>query len=314
MRQYLDLLRHVYEQAIKKDDRTGVGTVSIFGYQMRFDLAKGFPLVTTKKVYLKAIIHELLWMLSGSTNIKYLVDNGISIWNEWPFQEYLKANGLEGEFPKYSDPWKEKLVWFVEQIKTDDEFAETWGGIGPGYGFQWRNFGYRHEQVPIAFPEIELPGIDQIAWAVNEIRGNPNSRRLIVSAWNPVDVPRMALPPCHCFFQFYVSDGRLSCQMYIRSNDLFLGCPFNIAQYALLTMMVAQVCDLELGELVYTIGDAHIYLNHLDQVEEQLSREPYTLPVMKINPDVKDIFGFKYEDFELVGYEHHPHIKGAVAV
>lgn len=318
MKQYLDLLQYVYNKAVQKNDRTGTGTFSIFGHQMRFNLGDNFPLVTTKKIHLRAIIHELLWMLSGNTNIKYLVDNSVSIWNEWPYQEYLKMQGIEKEFPKYSDEWKEKLKWFVDQIRNDGRFAEAHGGIGPGYGFQWRNFGYRRTEGYAGNaewePGCELPGVDQITQVIEEIKRNPNSRRLIVSAWNPVDVPRMALPPCHLLFQFYVSEGKLSCQMYIRSNDLFLGCPFNIAQYALLTMMVAQVTGYEPGELVYTIGDAHIYLNHLEQVKLQLTRDPYPLPKMILNPDIKNIFDFKFENVEVVGYQFHPEIKAPVAV
>lgn len=259
MKQYLDLLRNVLENGEKKDDRTGVGTISLFGTQTRYNLNDGFPLLTTKKVHLKSIIHELLWFLKGDTNIKYLQDNGVRIWNEW---------------------------------------ADENGDLGPVYGKQWRNFN----------------GVDQITNVINTLKTNPNSRRIIVSAWNPQDVDKMALPPCHTMFQFFVINNKLSCQLYQRSADCFLGVPFNIASYALLTMMVAQVCDLELGDFVHTTGDTHIYLNHLEQVNLQLTREPYPLPKMKINKDKKDIFSFEYEDFELVDYKCHPTIKGVVAV
>ncbi len=264
MQQYLDLMRHVLEHGTKKEDRTGTGTLSVFGYQMRFDLSQGFPMVTTKKLHLKSIIHELLWFLAGDTNIKYLQDNGVRIWDEW---------------------------------------ADADGNLGPVYGYQWRSW-----------PAPEGKSIDQIAGLINMIKKNPDSRRLIVSAWNPAQVDQMALPPCHCLFQFYVADGKISCQLYQRSADIFLGVPFNIASYALLLMMVAQVTGLKAGEFVHTFGDAHLYLNHLDQAREQLSRTPYPWPAMRINPDVKDIFGFTFDDFELVDYQAHPHIKAAVAV
>jgi thymidylate synthase len=264
MKVYLDLMRHVLEHGHKKEDRTGTGTLSVFGHQMRFDLAEGFPLLTTKKVHLKSIIHELLWFLQGSTNIAYLKKNGVSIWDEW---------------------------------------ADENGNLGPVYGYQWRNW-----------PKPDGTHIDQISQVVEMIKKNPDSRRLIVSAWNVADVDRMKLPPCHAFFQFYVADGKLSCQLYQRSADIFLGVPFNIASYALLTMMVAQVCGLKLGDFVHTLGDAHLYLNHLDQTREQLSRETRHLPSMRINPEVKDIFGFKFEDFTLENYDPHPAIKASVAV
>lgn len=298
---YLDLLQELLDVGSIKDDRTGVGTVSKFGHQLRFDLSEGFPLLTTKKVFLKGITHELIWFLNGETNIKYLVDNDVKIWNEWPFTAYLKKNNLEKEFPRYSQEWTEKLSWFIEQIKKDNEFAKNWGELGPVYGKQWRDFN----------------GFDQIKWIVEEIKKNPNSRRLIVSAWNPPEIEEMAkagLPPCHTMFQFYVKDGKLSCQLYQRSADVFLGVPFNIASYALLTMMVAHVTNLKLGEFVHTFGDVHIYKNHMEQVKEQLSRKPKILPVLKIKKNVKDIFSFKYEDFELIGYEPHPAIKATVAV
>ena len=264
MKQYLDLMRHVRDHGNKKEDRTGTGTVSVFGHQMRFDLAQGFPLVTTKKCHLKSIIHELLWFLSGDTNIKYLQENGVRIWNEW---------------------------------------ADENGDLGPVYGYQWRSW-----------PAADGRHIDQISQVIEQIKNTPDSRRIIVNAWNVGEIDNMALPPCHMMFQFYVADGKLSCQLYQRSADIFLGVPFNIASYALLTMMVAQVCDLEPGDFVHTLGDAHLYLNHLEQADEQLSRKPFPLPQMKINPEVKSIFDFKYDDFELVGYEAHPHIKATVAV
>lgn len=264
MKQYQDLLRHILKDGTVKQDRTGTGTISTFGYQMRFPLSEGFPLVTTKKVHLKSIIHELLWFLAGDTNVKYLQENGVRIWNEW---------------------------------------ADENGDLGHIYGFQWRSW-----------PDYSGSYIDQISQAVDTIKNNPDSRRIIVSAWNVADIHNMKLPPCHCFFQFYVSEGKLSCQLYQRSADCFLGVPFNIASYALLTMMMAQVCDLEPGDFIHTLGDAHIYLNHLVQVEEQLLREPRPLPVMKINPDVKNIFDFKYDDFHLEGYDPWPPIKGQVSV
>lgn len=264
MHQYLDLMRHVRDHGIRKEDRTGTGTMSVFGHQMRFDLAAGFPVVTTKKLHLRSIIHELLWFLQGDTNIKYLHDNGVKIWDEW---------------------------------------ADENGDLGPVYGYQWRSW-----------PASNGESIDQIKLLLQQIKSNPDSRRLMVSAWNPACVDEMALPPCHCLFQFYVADGRLSCQLYQRSADIFLGVPFNIASYALLTMMVAQECGLQPGEFVHTFGDAHLYSNHLEQVEIQLAREPLPLPSMKMNPDIKSVFDFRFEDFELVGYEAHPHIKAPVAV
>mgnify|MGYP003588776908 FL=1 len=264
MKQYLDLMRHVHDHGVDKSDRTGTGTRSVFGYQMRFDLNAGFPLVTTKKCHLKSIIHELLWFLQGDTNIKYLQDNGVRIWDEW---------------------------------------ADENGDLGPVYGYQWRNW-----------PAPNGESIDQISKLIEMIKSNPDSRRLIVSAWNPALVDAMALPPCHALFQFYVADGKLSCQLYQRSADIFLGVPFNIASYALLTMMVAQVCDLQLGDFIWSGGDCHLYSNHMQQVEEQLSREPLPLPTMRINPQVKSIFDFTFADFELCDYQAHPHIKAQVAV
>ncbi len=264
MKQYHELMQRVLSEGVKKEDRTGTGTISVFGHQMRFNLEEGFPLVTTKKLHVKSIIHELLWFLKGDSNIQYLKDNGVSIWNEW---------------------------------------ADENGNLGPVYGVQWRSWKTADGRT-----------IDQIKNLIEMIKKNPDSRRLIVSAWNPGDVDKMALPPCHTMFQFYVANGKLSCQLYQRSADIFLGVPFNIGSYALLTMMVAQVCGLGLGDFVHTFGDAHLYVNHLEQTQEQLKRTPYALPKMKINPNVKDIFDFKFEDFELVGYEAHPHIKAPVAV
>jgi len=288
MKEYLDLCKTILEYGTKKEDRTGTGTISYFGYQMRYDLSKGFPLVTTKKVHLKSIIHELLWFISGSTNIKYLVDNDVKIWNDWPYDIYKKSDEFKGE----------TIEEFAAKIKESDEFAKKWGNLGPVYGKQWRNFG----------------GVDQLADLINQIKTNPTSRRLIISAWNVPEIKDMALPPCHCFMQFYVNDGKLSCQLYQRSADVFLGVPFNIASYALFTMMIAQVTGLKPGVFVHTLGDAHIYLNHIEQINLQLSREPRELPTMKINPNVKSIFDFKYEDFELENYNPHGRIKGKVAV
>ena len=301
MQQYHTLLQHILENGVRKHDRTGTGTISVFGYQMRFDLNQGFPLITTKKVHIKSIIHELLWFLKGDTNIQYLVQNGVAIWNEWPFQYWLQNHYPELATEKYSPAWKDKLGTFVERIKTDDDFAAQWGNLGPVYGQQWRNF----------------EGVDQIVQVVNDIRRNPDSRRLLVSAWNPKDIPVMVksgLPPCHALFQFYVADGKLSCQLYQRSADVFLGVPFNIASYALLTLMVAQVCGLQAGEFIHSFGDAHLYLNHLEQAQLQLSREPRPLPKMKLNPEVNEIFDFQYSDFLLSDYDPYPAIKAEVSV
>ena len=288
MKQYLDELRFVLENGTVKTDRTGTGTISYFGYQTRYNLEEGFPLVTTKKTYLKAIIHELLWFISGNTNIKYLVDNGVRIWNEWPYETYKKSSEYQGE----------TIDEFVQKIKDSDEFAFKWGNLGPVYGKQWRDFN----------------GVDQLENLLNDIKNNPDSRRLIISAWNPKEIKDMALPPCHAFIQFYVNNGELSCQLYQRSADLFLGVPFNIASYSLFTMMIAQVCGLKAKWFVHTTGDTHIYLNHIEQVKLQLTREPRKLPTMKLNPNVKSIYDFKYEDFKLEGYDPHPAIKGVVAV
>jgi len=264
MKTYLDLLRHVREHGVRKGDRTGTGTLSVFGPQMRFDLAKGFPLLTTKKIHMKSVIHELLWFLQGSTNVAYLREHGVTIWDEW---------------------------------------ADERGELGPVYGYQWRSW-----------PAPDGRHIDQISELIAQLKSNPDSRRLVVSAWNVADIPKMALAPCHALFQFYVAEGRLSCQLYQRSADMFLGVPFNIASYALLTLMVAQVTGLKPGELVHTLGDAHLYLNHLEQADEQLARTPRPLPVMKLDPSVKDIFGFRYEDFSLEGYDPHPAIRAPIAV
>lgn len=293
MRAYLDALQHILDTGADRGDRTGTGTRSVFGLQMRFDLSQGFPLVTTKKTFMKAITHELLWFLAGDTNIRYLVENGVHIWDEWPFKEYRLASE-RGEVPVLTQ------AEFVEKIGADKDFADRWGSIGPGYGFQWRNFNGE--------------GVDQIANLVNAIKKNPESRRHMVITYNPVQAEKMLLPPCHSMFQFYVANGKLSCQMYQRSADMFLGVPFNIASYALLVMMVAQVTGLKPGEFVHVIGDAHIYHNHFDQVKLQLSREPLPLPTMKVNPDVSDIFSFKYEDFALENYQHHEAIKAPIAV
>lgn len=290
MQQYLDLCRHVLEHGEKREDRTGTGTISTFGYQMRFDLTKGFPLLTTKKVFYRGIFEELLWFLSGNTNIKPLVDKKVGIWNEWPYDKYSKSHDFKGE----------TLEEFIEKIRGDQEFADKYGNLGPVYGKQWRDFN----------------GVDQISQLIEGIKNNPFSRRHLVVAYNPSEVKDMALPPCHSLFQFYVSaDGKkLSCQLYQRSGDVFLGVPFNIASYSLLLAMVAQVCDLEPYEFIHTFGDVHIYLNHLDQINEQLSRIPRPLPKLVLNKDVKNIFDFKYEDIKIEDYDPYPAIKGAVSV
>lgn len=292
MKQYLDFLQHIMDNGSYKDDRTNTGTKSCFGYQMRFDLNAGFPLLTTKKVHLKSIIYELLWFIKGDTNIRYLVENGVRIWNEWPYEKYRQSEDYQGE----------NLEEFVEKIKNDLEFAGKYGNLGPVYGYQWRHF-----DGPDGFK-------DQLAWVINEIKTNPNSRRLIVNSWQATEIESMALPPCHVMFQFYVKDNKLSCQLYQRSADAFLGIPFNIASYSLLTMMVAHICNLELGDFVHTIGDAHIYSNHFEQVNTQLEREPRPLPKLIIKRQVTSIEDFKYEDYELVNYNPYPVIKGKVAV
>ena len=293
MKQYLDLCRHVLTYGNYKEDRTNTGTYSYFGAQMRFPLNEGFPLLTTKKVYLKAIIHELLWFIKGDTNIRYLVQNDVKIWNEWPYEAYKKSEDYEGE----------TLDEFVEKIASNDQFARKYGNLGPVYGHQWR-----------AFDGPNNVHIDQLQNVIDTIKTNPSSRRLIVNAWNAAVIDQMALPPCHMMFQFYVVDGKLSSMLYQRSGDVFLGVPFNIASYALLTMMVAKITGLKLGEFVHTIGDAHIYSNHIEQIKTQISREPRKLPEMIIHGDQKRIEDFKFEDFELVGYDPHKAIKGKVAV
>ena len=301
-KEYHKLLQYLIDEGKEKKDRTGVGTIGVFGYQMRFDLSKGFPLLTTKKVFYKGIFHELLWFLRGDTNIKYLVENKVGIWNEWPFQNYLKENNLEEQFPKYSEEWKEKMKEFTTQIIEDNEFAKKWGELGPVYGKQWRDFN----------------GVDQIEDIINQIKTNPHSRRLIVSAWNPNDIPKMiksGLPPCHCLFQFYVNDNKLSCQLYQRSCDTFLGVPFNIASYSLLVHIIAKICNLEVGDFVWTGGDVHLYSNHIEQVKEQLSREGFNPPKLKIKDrGQKKIEDFEFEDFEVIDYEAKPTIKAPIAV
>ncbi len=303
--EYLKLLRHIKEQGAEKGDRTGTGTYSVFGYQMRFDLQKGFPLLTTKKVFLSGIIHELLWFIKGDTNLRYLAERNVHIWDEWPYKAYLKRNNLP--IPNtQSEEWKTGLKDFVQKIVTDEDFAKDYGNLGPIYGYQWR-----HWRTP------DGREIDQLKNVIEQLKKNPNDRRMIVSAWNPADIDEMAkagLPPCHCLYQFYVANGKLSCQLYQRSCDTFLGVPFNIASYSLLTMMIAQVVGLEPGEFIWTGGDTHLYSNHMDQVNEQLAREPKQAPTLKINPEVKDLFDFKFEDFELVGYDPHPAIKAPIAV
>ncbi|HEX7259949.1 MAG TPA: thymidylate synthase [Candidatus Saccharimonadia bacterium] len=305
MRQYLDLLQDIQKNGTIKGDRTGTGTTSVFGRQMRFNLSEGFPAVTTKKLYLRSIIHELLWFLQGSTNIKYLVDNDVHIWDEWPYRAYLQKQEKPVP-PSDSEEWQIGIKEFTEKIKADDQFAKEHGELGPVYGYQWRSW-----------PTPSGEHVDQIQKAIDMIKTNPNSRRIIVSAWNVAEIDEMAkagLPPCHTLFQFYVADGKLSCQLYQRSADTFLGVPFNIASYALLTMMIAQVTGLKPGDFVHTFGDTHIYSNHTNQVKEQLSREPRPLPTMKVNPNVTSIFDFTFDDFELVNYDPHPAIKAPIAV
>lgn len=288
MTQYLDILQYVLDNGIEKEDRTKTGTLSLFGLQQRYDLSKGFPLLTTKKVNFKAVLHELLWFISGDTNIKYLVDRGVNIWNEWPYEVFTKHQDYAGE----------TLKEFIQKIKDDSKFAAKHGNLGPIYGKQWRDFF----------------GTDQLNNVVEEIKRNPDSRRLIISAWNPARLDEMLLPPCHAFMQFYVLDGKLSLQLYQRSGDMFLGIPFNIASYSLLLMMVAQVTGLEAGEFIHTIGDAHIYKNHIEQVKEQINRKPFVLPTVMINKHIKNIEDFEFRDFELIGYMSHPAIKGKVAI
>lgn len=293
MQQYHDLVRRVIREGVQKGDRTGTGTLSVFGHQMRFNLQEGFPLLTTKKVHVKSILHELLWFLQGSTNIEYLAQNKVRIWDDWPFAAYQKSPEYQGE----------DIREFAQKVADHPDFAMQWGELGPVYGYQWRSW-----------PAPDGGSIDQISQIVDQIKNNPNSRRIIVNAWNVGFVEQMALPPCHAFFQFYVADGKLSCQLYQRSADIFLGVPFNIASYAFLVHMVAQACDLEVGDFVHTLGDAHIYNNHIEQLELQLTRDFRALPQLKLNPERTNIFDFTYEDFEIVGYDPHPHIPGKVAV
>ncbi|MFH1670676.1 MAG: thymidylate synthase [Patescibacteria group bacterium] len=299
MKQYLSLLQKIMNEGIRKDDRTGTGTLSIFGYQMRFDLQEGFPLLTTKKVYMRGITHELLWFLTGDTNIKYLVDRNVKIWNEWPYEGYKASDEFKGE----------TLDEFVEKIREDSAFAQKWGDLGPVYGKQWIRWEGKHGEE-----------INQIKNVIDEIKKNPNSRRLIVSGWNVADIQELihgknsAPPLCHTVFQFYVLNGQLSCQLYQRSADVFLGVPFNIASYSLLTHMIAQECGLEVGEFIHTFGDAHLYLNHMEQALTQLERKPRLLPQLRLNSDVKSVFDFTFEDIEVMNYDPHPAIKAPIAV
>ena len=292
MKAYHDLIHRVLAEGVHKEDRTGTGTLSVFGHQMRFDLQAGFPMMTTKKLHLKSILHELIWFIRGETNIRYLCQNGVRIWDDWPYAKYKASDDFQGE----------DIRAFAARIAEDAAFAEKWGELGPVYGHQWRSW----------------PGpngaVDQLKQVLEDLRRNPDSRRHIVSAWNPGYIDQMALPPCHAFFQFYVAEGKLSCQLYQRSADIFLGVPFNIASYALLVHFMAHDLGLEVGDFVHTLGDAHIYSNHLDQVKLQISREPRTLPTLWLNPDVNSLFDFTYDDVRLEGYDPHPHIAGAVAV
>jgi thymidylate synthase len=316
MLQYQALLKDILKNGTEeRHERTGTGTKKLFGRQLRFDLSQGFPLLTTKKMYTRGIIHELLWFLRGDTNIRYLVKRNVNIWNEWPYQAYLQANHLDKKFPRYSDEWKDEMKEFINKIKSDKKFAQKWGDLGPIYGKQWRRWEGKNGKK-----------IDQIANAIKFIKDNkrlkhnPAGRRIIVSGWNVADIeeliesPTAAPPPCHTMFQFYVANNKLSCQLYQRSADTFIGVPFNIASYALLTMMMAQVTGYKPGDFVHTFGDVHLYLNHLEQAKLQLKRKPYKLPTMKINPKVKSIFKFKYEDFELKNYKFHPPIKAEISV
>jgi len=292
MKAYHDLIHRVLAEGVHKEDRTGTGTLSVFGHQMRFDLQAGFPMMTTKKLHLKSILHELIWFIRGETNIRYLCQNGVRIWDDWPYAKYKASGDFQGE----------DIRAFAERIAEDSAFAEKWGELGPVYGYQWRSW----------------PGpngaVDQLKQVLEDLRRNPDSRRHIVSAWNPGYIDQMALPPCHAFFQFYVAEGKLSCQLYQRSADIFLGVPFNIASYALLVHFMARDLGLGVGDFVHTLGDAHIYSNHIDQVKLQISREPRTLPTLWLNPDVTSLFDFTFDDVRLEGYDPHPHIAGAVAV
>ena len=299
MIQYQNLLKDILKNGVEeKNERTGTGTIKVFGRMIRFDLSEGFPILTTKKMFTKGVIYELLWFIRGDSNIRYLVRNGVNIWNEWPFQNYLKINKLDKKYPTYSDEWLQEKEKFIQQIIKDKEFAEKYGDCGPFYGVQWRNFS----------------GVDQLSWVINEIKKDPGSRRLIVNAWNAPLIDKMAIPPCHVMYQFQVGQGKLNCMMYQRSVDTFLGLPFNIASYALLTIMVAQVTGYKPGELTMSLADTHLYLNHIDQAKQQIKRKPYKLPKMKINPKVRSLFKFKFEDFELIGYKHHPPIKAQISV
>jgi len=306
-REYLKLLEHIMENGATKTDRTGTGTKSVFGYQMRFDLSEGFPLLTTKKVPMKSIIHELLWFMRGDSNLKYLADNNVHIWDEWPYKAYLQRNNLP--IPEINgEEWKNGMAEFVEKIKSDEEFAKEYGNLGPIYGYQWRNW-----------PAPNGEHIDQLQKVIETLKKSPDSRRIIVSAWNVADIDEMAkagLPPCHCLFQFYVADGKLSCQLYQRSCDTFLGVPFNIASYALLTMIIAQITGLEVGEFIWTGGDTHLYLNHMEQVQTQLSRKDdiRPMPTMNINKEKKNLEDFTIDDFELIDYNPHDSIKAPIAV
>ena len=288
MKKYLDLIKLVKNNGSPKEDRTKTGTISIFGSQERYNLEDEFPIITTKKVNFEAVVHEILWFIKGDTNIKYLVDNNVKIWNEWPYESFKKSNSFKNE----------TIDEFIEKIKHDNEFAKKWGDLGPVYGKQWNNFN----------------GINQLKKIIKEIKNNPSSRRLIISSWNPNEIENMLLAPCHCFFQFYVNKNKLSCQLYQRSADLFLGVPFNISSYSLLTYMVAQVCDLEPHEFIHTIGDCHIYSNHLESIDEQLSRDVKKLPKIELNKNIKNLYDFKFEDIKLINYDFHPFIKAKVSV
>lgn len=296
MQQYLDLVKKILNEGVRKDDRTGTGTISLFGYQMRFDLQKGFPLLTTKKVYTRGIIHELLWFLKGDTNIKYLIDNDVHIWDDWPYKSY-------SESPEYKGETMREFAEIIKNLPADSEFVKKWGELGPVYGYQWRHW-----------PTYNGGEVDQISDLIQQIKTNPNSRRLILSSWNAAMVDTMALPPCHTLFQFYVSNGKLSCQLYQRSADLFLGVPFNIASYALLTHMIAQVCGLEVGEFVHSFGDVHIYNNLIEQCKLQITREPRQLPTLQLNPKITNIFDFTINDIQILNYDPYPAIKGEVSV
>ena len=293
MQQYHDLLRRVLAEGVEKEDRTGTGTVSVFGHQMRFDLRQGFPLLTTKKVHFKSIVHELLWFLAGDTNIRYLAQNGVRIWDDWPYAKFQKSPEFDGS----------SMRDFAQRVATDASFAAQWGELGPVYGYQWRSW-----------PGPNNTSVDQMKQVLHQLQHQPDSRRIIVSAWNPAYLDQMALPPCHAFFQFYVANGELSCQLYQRSADIFLGVPFNIASYALLVHLVAQATGLRVGEFIHTLGDAHIYSNHLDQVHTQLQRDFRSLPQLELNPEVTDLFAFTYDDIRLTGYDPHPAIAADVAV